>query len=499
MKLTFDKATGQYYNGEKLVSRTTVLGELDKLIEKASKQSDALIEKLRAGQISLGEWQAQMMRLISDAHHTAEAIGAGGLKAVEDYVRKQTELSIQHQAELLNRYSTRIEAGVAPIHKGWARQYVRSSRTSFYNAELLRLQENGDNVIIRWIRTAKESCPGCIEASKQSYYPSDCPEIGSHQCGNNCRCYLVYEKVRPVKEGKKAITPPLAPPKPEFGKKTPQQIEGYLKQQMQTRLEQAKARLQALAGGGPPAVPPTPPLPPAPPAKPVPYKLDKGESIGAHVFTERSDVILTAEQKKLRDVSIKDALKTINQAHGDGGLTHRVGVMAEPAMQGEVGIRGNFDPISRIVRFDPNLNPIEVKATIVHELGHYIDRELVKLAGSEGWHASQTVAYTTGRRLTAVEAAFGELKQAIENSRAMGTISTVWAHDQNYLIYLKTNTELFARAYTQTVANLSKDERMMLLMAERVAKGYQWAEDDFREIEDKMVKVFKALGWKVNK
>lgn len=516
MSLTFSPTDGQYYKGKTAVLRSVVLDQLDKIIEKAGREVDKLTELLRAGTIDLATWQTRMGGIITVAHMTCANLGVGGFKMLDKEIQLATELQVRHQLDLLNRYATKIEVGASPIHKGWARQYAKSARTSFFNAELHRLQQSDRSVIIHWIRTAKESCPGCIEASKQSYYASDCPEIGSHQCGANCKCYLVYEQVRPTKIDKLPATPPLAPPKPFMQKKTPAEIEAYLKQQMQMRLEQAKLRLQKLANEKAGALPPTPPTPPSVPASPIvppaPPSVPQstvGEKIlfnkrNSNAFTERSGKMIEAYKE------------TVNKIHGDGGLLE---VLTAPTeyMERYEGYVGKYFDLDRIIEFDSTIHIDQQFLTVAHEFGHSIDFQSYALAGGEKMFqpdplselaidAAYKNTFKHGHIVKAMDGLMAEIRKSPEWVQ-LTSVFNRGGSNGHFAQYLLNESELFARAYTQYIAEESGQPRLLTQLSRSTffrngnkvdhTIPMQWQPSNFGPIKEKMQDFLRSLGWEV--
>ena len=82
--------------------------------------------------------------------------------------------------------------------------YMNSSREAYERGQKRAMEIAGLQEVI-WIKTAKESCPDCIELSRLGWQKAEpwpfrvggvnaLPGSGATQCLTNCRCYLDWRK-----------------------------------------------------------------------------------------------------------------------------------------------------------------------------------------------------------------------------------------------------------------------------------------------------------------
>ena len=160
---------------------------------------------------------------------------------------------------------------------------------------------------------------------------------------------------------------------------------------------------------------------------------------------------------------------------------------------------GYFAPGQNKIALKPTGRNVEL--TAAHELGHYIDFN----------------AFTKGRfetdkpDLGKLKAVFDAINKTDNVTRLNAALKTgKFLNDEgkemmmplrkevkNYLKYLTTDIELWARAFSQYIAYKNEDEAMML-QCERLTEGHlysQWKPNDFKNVIFAMDKTFEDLGW----
>lgn len=212
-----DARTGRF------VTWTAVRMILDETLESARLDVRALSERLRAGQITLQEWQRDMERQIKTAHLAAYALERGGLQNMTqaDYGRLggllfnpggSLEGGTAGQYAYLRRFARQIERGL-PLDGNFLRrtdQYVKAARKTYHTAERQEMVSKGFDEAAR-LRFPGDSCSttesdgqrqGCIElggldAGSLDFVPiEDVVMIGDAVCHANCRCQLLYRNSR---------------------------------------------------------------------------------------------------------------------------------------------------------------------------------------------------------------------------------------------------------------------------------------------------------------
>lgn len=132
---------------------------LDRLIGSARGELDHLVNGLQGGQLSPAEWHNATLQSLADYHSAAYLAGTG--KDALDRAGQQMVLrQVADQADYLNRFTDRVEAGDlsdAQIRSRIA-QYAEPLRATYSEAETL--------------------------GADLPFHPAD----GGTECGVNCRC-----------------------------------------------------------------------------------------------------------------------------------------------------------------------------------------------------------------------------------------------------------------------------------------------------------------------
>ena len=202
-----------------------------------------------------------------------------------------------------------------------------------------------------------------------------------------------------------------------------------------------------------------------------------------------------------------ETLEAIDSAHGDGGLPRMRAYEESPGKN----IHGSY---TTKMSLDVNYNLVEMPdeilispttphphMTFAHETGHYIDDWGF---GVEGWASEESATMHKWREAVKGSDAFGELNDRKINPDKYVTrikkdgktfrLST----PEKYLDYTQQEREVWARSYSQYVAEKStssalKSELSTMLSEQKLP--LQWQADDFAPIKDAIDEVFKERGW----
>ena len=216
----------------------------------------------------------------------------------------------------------------------------------------------------------------------------------------------------------------------------------------------------------PKAAPPAASAPsPAPGAPPSPTKGPKGPAVSGHV-----SFISPA-----RKADGQRIFGLIDSVHGDGTL----GDMRINFLKGTGGF---WKPGKIKVGRDAPHWAVQQ----AHEVGHWLDR----------------VGMSPGRFVPASHTALmDDVMKAIRSSDAFSRLSASGLHPQDRK-YLLRPTELWARAYSQYIAEETGDQEMLdqiaLWRAGKAAGRHplgQWESLDFAPIRDEISKLMRKLGW----
>jgi len=184
----------------------------------------------------------------------------------------------------------------------------------------------------------------------------------------------------------------------------------------------------------------------------------------------------------------ESVVKTIDSVHGDGPLP------TAPVRHVDSSGRTNgqyrrFD--NEIVTYKEDSIPL----TLTHEIGHWIDYR-----GFRGLPDADPPM--TGNKVFASHSPlFKKFIKAAKNTEKIKAITNAGLTTKSKS-YLKSNHEIFARAYSQYIAVKSKNPEMLADLKTRQGKPengkpypVQWDDDDFIPLYNEIETIFKQIGW----
>jgi hypothetical protein len=196
-------------------------------------------------------------------------------------------------------------------------------------------------------------------------------------------------------------------------------------------------------------------------------------------------------------------VRAIESVHGVQGIIP-VPIERQPL---PYGWNGQFDPYTRTITISPNA-PFPL-STGAHEIGHALDgvflvqaSQLGRLDGPTSLYASQYAVDNRGILTDWLEAALQthRVKELEQIRRQFSFMSAGW----NELAYLLYPTEIWARAYEQFIATLTRDADLQAQFQQKSQKELQvgdvkcrvyWTQEEFHLIESEIRRVLESLGW----
>lgn len=228
------------------------------------------------------------------------------------------------------------------------------------------------------------------------------------------------------------------------------------------------------------SVPKRPVVPSAPTVPPIPSRLvlphpspatgpaSTGKPLGTPVSRN------VTKLPGVRRAEVDRVLKLIDSVHGDG-ILGRMGIKFGPG-------DGGFYRFAGTIKIGTAAKHWTVQ--LAHEVGHWLEYR-----GVQGWTG---LSATTGPEMREVMAAINR-SQAVASLRGRRRPSA----------YLLQPSELWARAYSQFIAEMTGDQQMLdhvALWKEGKAKGRDpdglWDTLDFAPIKTEIVKMMQRLGWR---
>lgn len=191
----WDSRTARYHDAQgRIVSRTQVRAAIDGALDRAEPEVRSLSEQLRAGRISLVQWELAIRQQVKDIHLWSAAAAKGGWAQMSQSDYGFVGRTVRDQYAYLRGFAAEIEAGL-PLDGRFLQRtalYSKGGRAMYHRTET-RDQEIRGATEYRNVRHASDSCGGCVEAEAAGWVPiGTLVPIGGRECRANCRCSLEY-------------------------------------------------------------------------------------------------------------------------------------------------------------------------------------------------------------------------------------------------------------------------------------------------------------------
>lgn len=177
---------------DKPVDRKT----LDRIIGVSAAFLVYLSRALQDRSLRLDVWQSSFADEITPLHLAMAAAAAGGMGALTLDDTGRVEQQIRMQLGYLRNFAGEIEAGTARLDGRFLRRvemYAQAGRGTYYEETNAVMERNGFD-LERSIRTARDSCPGCIEQAMKGWQPiGTIIPVGQRLCLTRCLCYMEYQ------------------------------------------------------------------------------------------------------------------------------------------------------------------------------------------------------------------------------------------------------------------------------------------------------------------
>lgn len=195
---TWDARSASYRGARgRFVSAQQVREGLDDALDAASARMRALAVQLRERRITLREWQTAMMREVKNVHLYSAAAAKGGWNQMTpaDYGRAGQRIRAQYA--FLNARAAKIASGEQKLDGSLDRiaaMYGQAGRGTYHVVERREMEARGNDQE-RNVRGARDSCPGCLEATARGWVGiGELVPVGERDCMTSCRCRIIYQR-----------------------------------------------------------------------------------------------------------------------------------------------------------------------------------------------------------------------------------------------------------------------------------------------------------------
>jgi hypothetical protein len=204
--MRFDPKKREYVDDNgRVLSPATVRAEVSDYVAQEKKRVESEAKKFVAGTITATSFFMFMKLRIEAWHRVAGAIAYGGKAQIDTERDARIAAKIKSELEYLAGFKRDVLAALARIREAkkdedsidWiihrALMYADSAYATYENNVMAREFDAGVKMGRRVCPEDDASCEECVAAA-DTYFSllEDLPEIGTLQCLNNCRCYVVY-------------------------------------------------------------------------------------------------------------------------------------------------------------------------------------------------------------------------------------------------------------------------------------------------------------------
>lgn len=201
---------------------------------------------------------------------------------------------------------------------------------------------------------------------------------------------------------------------------------------------------------------------------------------------------------------INHTLKTIDKVHGVDRVPGQI-VIKQTYGERRVGVYRSY--LGKPLDIGVSVKGTHRELTLAHEIGHAIDHQMLDIAGR---YASQTSTKLSAWRNAVKESrAFKALRESLNAQPEFREIPTphgvirqrIETVNKQWVRYATQTEELFARSYSQYIAEVSGDPLMLeqvqaVITKTTYAKHELWDADDFALIRKAFDELFESLGWR---
>lgn len=193
----WNERAAQYTNRKtgRFVSRQVIRDQLDLVIDASSEVMRAVSQQLRAGDISLAEWQTAMMQQVKTTHLASAAMQRGGWQQMSQADFGRVGRVVRTEYGFLRDFAEAIASGKQKLDGTLTRRaalYGQEGRPTYYtfwDSEMTRRGFDEERSILN----PADHCNDCVNEEAKGFQPrGQMIPIGRRQCRSNDRCDVEF-------------------------------------------------------------------------------------------------------------------------------------------------------------------------------------------------------------------------------------------------------------------------------------------------------------------
>lgn len=193
----WNEAAQRYVSASgRFVSRDTIRRELDTVLKASGKAMRQASEQLRAGNISLADWELAMMQQIKTTHLAAAAMQRGGWYQMTPADFGRVGAAVKDEYKFLRNRAAEIASGKQKLDGTLLRraeQYGQAGRETYYRFWQSDVAKRGYDEERSILGAAEKHCAECLEEERLGWRPlGQMVPIGRRICMSGCQCRVEY-------------------------------------------------------------------------------------------------------------------------------------------------------------------------------------------------------------------------------------------------------------------------------------------------------------------
>lgn len=180
-----DQVTGRF------VSRQLIRDQLENVVDASSNVMRALSQQLRDGDISLADWQIQMMSQIKTTHLAGAAMQRGGWQQMTQADFGRVGRIVRTEYDFLRKFANQVASGKQKLDGSFTRraalygQQGRPTYVTFWDSTASQRGFDEERSILQ----PAEHCSECISEAAKDFQPlGQMIPIGRRICRANDKC-----------------------------------------------------------------------------------------------------------------------------------------------------------------------------------------------------------------------------------------------------------------------------------------------------------------------
>lgn len=196
---TWDRSALRYRDaGGRFVSRAEVRQALDDALRSLRREMRETTQRMRAGELTVGEWRVQMQQAVKDVHLFSAALARGGWDQLTQRDFGRVGRIVRKQYGYLEKFAIAIADGLPLDGRVLVRTdlYFEAGRETYHTTEGAAIDPDEFDQE-RSVLHPADHCDECVDEAEAGWQPrGEVVPIGQRLCLGRCKCTMQYRNSR---------------------------------------------------------------------------------------------------------------------------------------------------------------------------------------------------------------------------------------------------------------------------------------------------------------